>query len=415
MGEDPIVDDTKYNHFLKIQKSYSKKIRKLSKLKKIKVAFLVTFKATFPARPVFEKMLDDDYFDPYIIVIPNVFRTMKYQIDLYRDTYSTLHEQFGDRVIHGYNEQEDTYLELGEKYGIMFFANPYKHYDHPYHNIEYFLDKNVLPVYLNYGFPALKFWEEVIAFDFYNYMWKVCIENDSNLIHLQQHETIRGINGLVTGYIKADDIARESVINRTRKTILICPHHTVFGWSKLNISNFLQYAELFLKLPRMYPEIDFVFRPHPLLWTNLRNNKIWSQVKIETYLEEVRAIPNMIFDESAYYFDKFVNSDAMIHDCGSFIAEYLFTKKPCCYMMRNKEMTMRTLTPFGQKCMDNYYSAFCEQDIIDFIDNVVLKREDPMKEARETFVEKELMVNYPHATDYLIGKLKELIKTNSGD
>ena len=118
---------------------------------------------------------------------------------------------------------------------------------------------------------------------------------------------------------------------------------------------------------------------------------------------------NMTYDTSGDYFDKFVNSDAMIHDCGSFIGEYLYTEKPCCYMMKSKEATYNGLVPFGQRCMDQYYYAFEEKDIIDFIQNVVLNGDDPKKEQRVSFVEKELKVNYPHAADVLISNIKKSI------
>ncbi len=71
--------------FFKNQRRYRSAIRTLRKQhlnsNKIKVAFLVVFDSVFPAKPIFEKMLDDAVFEPVIIVVPNVSRTMKYQID----------------------------------------------------------------------------------------------------------------------------------------------------------------------------------------------------------------------------------------------------------------------------------------------------------------------------------------------
>ena len=405
-------EDEKIVKFLECQKSYPEKIEIIKGKEVIKVAFLVVFKTTFPVRPVFEKMLHDSKFDPYIVVCPNVSRGKFYQKDLYRDTLSAMKEQYGNRVIGAYDENRDEYLELKDEYSILFFCNPYKILVHPFHDVEYFLDKPCLPIYANYGYPAITYWDECIKLDFYSYMWKVCIENDLNMQYLQKVQAIKGENALLTGYIKMDDFAQEKEVKRERKTILICPHHTVTGWEKLDISNFLKYSDFFLELPKMFPDIDFIFRPHPLLLTNLTQHGIWSQRKVDNYLDSIEAIPNMRYDDSGYYFNEFVNSDAMIHDCASFIAEYLFTKKPCCYMMKTESKTLHGLTPFGKKCMQEYYHALSQEDIIAFIKDVVLDGKDPKKQQREQFVENELMINYPNAAEFLVNYLKKTLEND---
>lgn len=404
------VLDDKNKKFISVQKSYKRKILAVRRSKRIKVAFLVVFDTTFPTRPVFEKMMNSTLFDPYIIVIPNVFHSMKYQIELYNKTFETLTNEYGNRVIGGYNIKTDEYLELHEEYGIVFFCNPYKALVHPLHDIEYFIDKKCLTVYANYGFAAVKYWSEVINTDFYNYLWKVCVETKSNLRYLEDTQSINGVNGVVTGYLKMDQLSGEAILERSRKMIMICPHHTVTGWAKLDISNFLRFSEFFIRLPQMYPEIDFVFRPHPLLFTNLIEHKLWSQNKLEDYIKRLTIAPNMIYDTSGYYLDKFANSDAMIHDCASFIAEYLYTEKPCCYMMKSKTKTIDELIPFGQKCMENYYYALTEKDIISFIDEVIIKGNDPKKEQRENFAKNELKINYPNTTEFIIDYIAKALK-----
>lgn len=400
--------------YLKVQRGYKEKASRIAeKYKergKINVAFVVLFDSVFPTRPVFEKMLKDDMFNPYIIVIPNVYNSYKYQINLYKKGLDSLSAQYPGKVIGAYDISKDEYKKFGDTYSIMFFCNPYKHLVHPYHHVEYFLDKDVLPVYSSYGFAALKFWEEVVKLDFYNQVWKVCVENQANFEHLKKIQKIKGINGIITGYLKMDGLALKTPNPKTRKNIIICPHHTVQNWDKLNISNFIRYSELFIKLPQMFPEIDFIFRPHPLLVSNLLNHKIWSKKQIENYFKRLLSSPNIKYDTSGDYMQEFADTDAMIHDCGSFIGEYLYTMKPCMYMMKDREETYRSLLPFGKECMDNYYHAYCENDIIEFIKNVIINGNDPMKEKREKFVQNKIMVNYPHAAEETINIIKKALK-----
>lgn len=376
----------------------------------IKVAYIIVFNSVFPCRPVFEEMCKDPAFDPYIIVAPNISGTYKYLLDTYTETFDALSEQYGGRVINGYDCDSDEYLELKDDYNIIFFCNPYKTMVNPYHEVEYFLDKNVLPMYVSYGFAALKFFDEIVSYDFYNYMWKNTVETQLNLEYIQKTQKLKGKNCIVTGYIKMDKLALATPSVRHRKCILICPHHTVGSYKQLHISNFLTYAELFVELPRMFPDIDFVFRPHPLLFHNLVAYNIWHENQIKHYMERLLSSPNMVYDNSGDYMQKFVDSDAMIHDCGSFIGEYLYTEKPCCYMMRSLDQTMDGLLPLGQKCMDNYYHAFSEKDIISFIQDVVIDGKDPLKEQRESFAENEIKVNYPHAARYVCDMIKEELK-----
>ena len=234
---------------------------------KIPVAFIVIYSTTFPSEPVFEKMLHSERFDPYIIVSPDMQRSLEHKINTYRKSYADLTAMYGDRVLHGFDEEQQSYLELGENYPVVFFNNPYEKMAHPYHYERYFRDKNVLTIYINYGFFSLKFGRNIVKMDIYSAIWKVCIDSPENYADLVKQQAIKGRNALITGYIKMDRLADFSTVPHERKMIIIAPHHTVMGWKELDISNFLMYSDFFAELPSHYPEIDFVFRPHPLLFT----------------------------------------------------------------------------------------------------------------------------------------------------
>lgn len=195
-----------------------------------------------------------------------------------------------------------------------------------------------------------------------------------------------------------DKLASIKCKNKTRKQILLCPHHTINS-KELDLSNFLTYSDLFLELPKLYPEIDFIFRPHPLLKYNL--TKYCGESKTNKYYDQIVAYSNAIYNNSEDYLETFANSDAMIHDCGSFTTEYLFTGKPCCYMLKDSDDINKIFLPMGQKCLDNYYKAFNKDDILNFIDNVVIKGIDPMKNQRDQFL-KELRLNYPNVAQIIV-------------
>lgn len=402
---------TALKRYHQVQAGYPAKIEAIRQIyqeqKKLKAIFLVIFSSVFPTEPVFRRMLQDDRFDPYIMVTPDMERSAQHGREVYDATYRELSKKYGDRVLQGYDFKLQIGVEPGEEYQLAFFNNPYFHMAHEFHHVTYFLDKSVLTFYVNYGFAAVKYGRTIMKTDFYNMLWKACLDSEINYLDVKKHQPIKGSNAVVTGYLKMDTLPQAMVYPRARKRIIISPHHTVLGWKSLDISNFLTYFEFFIDLPKLYPQIDFVFRPHPLLFSNLTENNIWTEREVDAYLTRMQDSPNIRYDASGDYFELFVNSDGMIHDCSSFIGEYLFTEKPCCYMLKSEKEVAEICNPMGVKCIEQYYKAFSQEDIIRFIDDVILKEIDPLKRSREEFVRTELKFNYPHATDTVIQVIEE--------
>ena len=141
-----------------------------------------------------------------------------------------------------------------------------------------------------------------------------------------------------------------------------------------------------------------MLRQNPNLW-----NETW-----ENYLDKISKIPNMTYDNSSDYFQTFIDSDALIHDCGSFIAEYLYTDHPMCFMGRN-DVFDKTFTEFGAEILKYVYVAFQEQEILNFINKVVVGGKDTMRKKRIQYAKNTIRFNYPNASAALIKNLKKEI------
>ena len=386
--------------------------KKLAREGRLKTGFVVLFSSTFTYRPIFEAMMQSKEFDPYVIVVPDVSRSPEFRAEQFTRAYEELSEKYPGRVVRGYDPETSSHTDIGETYSVLFFANPYGHMVAPEYQIRHFWKKNVLMLYAYYGFGAVNYGRQVMQTDVYNSVWKLLLDTELSLQDLKTYQPVKGLNGIVTGYVKMDELAQIPVETNRRKRILVCPHHTVMNWSPLNISNFRTYAEQILELPRRYPDIDFVFRPHPMLFDNLRKHKLWTEAQIQRYLDTIERTPNMTYSVEGDYMELFVNSDAMIHDCSSFIGEYLFTEHPCCYMFKPETKADEVYTPLGIKCLENYYPAHSWQDVTDFIDSVVLGGQDPMKAQREQFVRKTLKIGYPNGTKNVVSMILEAIENS---
>lgn len=379
---------------------------------KVRVAFLVIYDSVFPAQPLFKKMLADDFFEPFILVVPDSSRGNENLLFQIEKTYQTLVSQYGESVVKkAYDKNQKTFIDYVDDADIACFANPYDSMVNKIHSIEYYASKKVLPIYISYG-AMFDYYSinHIINLKSMNLCWKVFVDTKYNYDEFVKYTHVKGKHAVLSGYCKMDALNNYEPRTLNRKKIILAPHHSV-NLPEFPISNFLEYSDLFLELPNKYPNIDFIFRPHPLLFVTLAKNELWGEEKVENYLNQITSFSNVEYQSGGDYFETFVNSSGIIHDCGSFVMEYLYTGHPACYMLKNPQEIVNIFTELGQKCLANYYHAFNKEDIFKFIDDIILSENDRMQKNRVNFAKSELMINYPNVADFILNYLKqELVK-----
>jgi len=108
----------------------------------------------------------------------------------------------------------------------------------------------------------------------------------------------------------------------------------------------------------------------------------WGKERTDTYYSLWENGENTNVINSAYV-ELFKSSDAMIHDCSSFIIEYLYIQKPVLYLMKDDRCVLESTARVGRKSLDCHYQAFNADEIENFLVNVVLNEDDPLKSRRE--------------------------------
>lgn len=375
---------------------------------KIRVVFLVVFDCVFPSANVFEELMKHDDFETAVYVIPDTSRGEEHMASVFDKTFFSLKQKYGDRIYPGWDSVNNEFIDIIKDSDIVFFSNPYDHMVHKLHGLQSCNRKKVLPIYIPYAIPVTKFSAEQLKVNFSNCVWKNFVDTQLSLNEYSMSQTIKGENVVVTGYPKLDKLncyGKKSILSRRR--ILICPHHTVVRVGSLKLSNFIRFSDFFLSLFKKYSDIDFIFRPHPLLWYNLVAAQVWSQNQVDCYLEKVFSFANVKYDDSSDYIEEFALSDAIIHDCGSFTAEYLYTGKPCCFMLNSWDVLERGFSQNGCIYLNNYYKAFSQDDITQFIDETVIKGIDPLKSSREHFFRTVLEENFSIASSNIKNYLQQ--------
>ena len=146
-----------------------------------------------------------------------------------------------------------------------------------------------------------------------------------------------------------------------------------------------------LTLAKEYVDrIQFAFKPHPALLTQLYQHPDWGQERTDRYYELWRTMPNSQLEAGAFI-DLFMTSDAMIHDSGSFVVEYHYSKNPAMFVSKDMRPILEPITDFGKEAHNIHYIGASEMDIRRFVDDVVLQGNDPMRPQREHFFSEYLL------------------------
>jgi CDP-glycerol glycerophosphotransferase (TagB/SpsB family) len=149
------------------------------------------------------------------------------------------------------------------------------------------------------------------------------------------------------------------------------------------------YYNVFFELAKEYKDrIQFIFKPHPLLLNKLYSQDVWGKEKTDIYYEKWNGLENGMLVLGRYE-EIFITSDAMIHDSGSFLIEYLCVNKPVLHTSRDENITDR-MNSFGKMAYEHHYHARNVEEIRTFLE-MILKGNDSLKPSREVFI-KECLI-----------------------
>lgn len=178
--------------------------------------------------------------------------------------------------------------------------------------------------------------------------------------------------------------------SQNKKRIIYAPHHSIDVGDWWHSSTFLTLGEQMLELAELYSDkVQWAFKPHPLLRSKLEN--IWGKKKTDDYYDRWAKVEWSQF-ESGKYIELFKYSDAMIHDCGSFIEEYMYTGNPVMYLMRNDYAAKQTFSHINavvNAALDLHEHGETIEDVELFIKHVI-NEYDPGRAKRLQFVNENL-------------------------
>lgn len=354
------------------------KAAKIRKKDNITVVFVLESLSTWKTESLFQLMVTHKRFNPIILI-----------------TYNNAED---DRNILAQYCQEKGYshfVETGQKNEKLWnrFHPDIILYQKPYDG-QFTSNLQSLFCYITYGFHAsIEDWSTKTPL-FYN-CWQIYYENATLRKQYAKLLNAKIPNTFATGLPMMDEllISKNNVPNQwkshshEKKRIIYAPHHSINPENWWQSATFLEIGEEILLIAEKYSnQIQWAFKPHPLLRYKL--NKIWGKDRTDKYYQRWTEMEWSQYEEGKYL-GLFKHSDAMIHDCGSFILEYLYTGNPVMYLVKDENIDSKWNETY-QKAYHLHYKAKTKEEIERFIQNVISGK-DNLKAKREAFMDENLI------------------------
>ncbi len=368
----------------------------VGKKDKITVLFMAANVAMWRFQGLYELLKKDTRFAVYVIISP--FTT--YSAEAQRNDVEGLKKYFKDNHIEAIDATDSAFSvetwRNEHEVDIFFPVQQYGGMVGKGLNIEDFASRLVCIV--PYSFTVTD--KEWTFNNYYlNIAWRVYHPTPSHKKRASQRAVNHGKNVKVVGEPNADRYAYAArtdpwkVIGdgKSRRRIIWAPHFSINDdcWLK-NRTSFIDLAEYMQEMSDRYKDtVQFAFKPHPRLFSELCRHKAWGSEKAREYYDFWKNSYNTQIDDGEYI-DLFLTSDAMIHDCGSFTAEYMYVGKPVLFVSPDFDSVRAECNPCAQKCMDLHYRTDNADGVEDFVRKVVLNGEDYMKPRRIKFYNKVL-------------------------
>lgn len=363
-----------------------------------KVVFMVINVSTWKLDALYHQLLASGFYEVTIVTVP-LNSLPEYDIKRNLEVSYQFFVERGYNVVNSYCASQNRYLDVRKDLNpdVVFFTN-----SHAISNPEYCIENfsELYTCYVPYSFRIDSLIDLQFNSKFHNIVWRNFYETNVHYEIARHNALNKGRNVSVVGYPALEELTKHKnnfnnvwkIKDDKIKRIIWAPHQTIpEHGADLDWSCFLLYADFMLELLKKYEGmIQVAFKPHPFLKRNLSHDNVWGEKKTLEYFEQWEMAPNGQLNEEDY-FDLFLGSDAMIHDSGSFMVEYLVLNKPVLYTLRDRSVTDR-FNEFGKLAFEEHYLAKNKDNILEFVEDVVLNEEDPMRERRGQFVENNITV-----------------------
>ena len=373
---------TNCNYINKNVKRVREKLSKDVKRRKLRVGFFIYDETKWKCQTLYDIFENSNEFTPVILATKNC--SPKFNFNFQKpETIKKIYQFFKNKsmnVEYAYDFDKDCYIPF-EKFNLDIIF-----YQHPWY-IEtsqgpVVCSKFALTYYVPYYLPSTTFPQDYYL-RFHRYIHKYCVLNQELVDRYSNLMANKGKNLLPIGTPQLDYFYLDKNSNQERKYLIYAPHWSVNHVNTIAYSTFLWSGKIILEYAKKHPELNWIFKPHPCLKSSLITNDYWSEKEVDDYYKEWDNV-GMRY-ESGDYLDLFQQSYAMITDCGTFLTEFFLTKMPVIHLVTPDSV------PFIDhinKISATYYRAQNEDELEKYFNEVIINKNDYMKEKRLELLDK---------------------------
>lgn len=234
-----------------------------------------------------------------------------------------------------------------------------------------------------------------------NKYWFNFVENRPMMEFIQSIMTNKGDNLCLSGYPPVDFFLFHEQFGKNTsvwkeqghpcKRVIWAPHWAMGDTSVLKGGIFPLVADRMLEFARQNNgRIQFAFKPHPRLKAELYNHPDWGIERTDAYYKAWADLPNGQLEQGEYA-ELFAQSDAMVHDSGSFIVEYMATGKPCCFLHGKEAEVLPDFNQMTADCHAAHYLADSIDELEHFLQDVVMGGNDSKAGERDACRQKYII------------------------
>ena len=369
--------------------NYSKILKRIKKKDKINICFLVNEISKWKSQSLYDLMAKSDKFIPHIILtiadIQYFWDVERQEKFLYDNAKFFEKKNMPYSFAYDFNKHKVTNLKRF-KPDIIFYQQPYEIYNiqKPRRTSKYTLNCYIPYFVPNYGFLSMDCGQEL-----HRDVWRFYVLNEewANIYRQYMKKCSGSVVGL--GHTMLDEIYLNN--DQTQDYVIYAPHWTIphkNNPTPIRCSTFADTGKIILEYAKKHKDIKWVFKPHPTLKVALERIG-WTKDEIENYYNEWEQFAKCCYDSE--YMELFLKSKAMITDCGSFLIEYFCTGKPLIHLI-SSYCKVSPPKP-TQDIFETFYQVYNSEDLYKYLDEIIVKNNDYMKDKRVTVLKEQNLLN----------------------
>lgn len=299
-----------------------------------KIAFIVSFPEVWNSlRSIYEAALSMNL-DTLVVCVPK--KDSKGDYLLKNDAYEFLSKNNVNNIIDGRLNDKEWFDLKNWNADYVFFSRPYKS-EYPECYSPYALSRYTSVCYVPYGFIMSEghIFESVYNWPFILGTAFSFVQSDNQLEKCKKKffkQFISHRNSFVNlGHPRFDLLGKCSTTDTSKFTIAWMPRWEFIEKEGQKVSHFLAYFDDWYSYADSNKDVDFILRPHPLMFSTMVKENIIDQSAVDGIIRKIDCAPNVFLDMGGDYLPTLKKANVLIADLTSLIVEFFVTGKPIIY------------------------------------------------------------------------------------